>query len=242
MSEDRSDQRTKPPKSPAARGDVRARILLEAARVFSESGVATASMREIAERVGVTKPAVYYHFPSKQHLHYEIHVQALDEALADLTSIREMDRPASWKLEAVISLILRSIAERRHVYTILLRDANRLSPEHWATIRAKGHQYHALLEEIILDGQKDAEFAPVDPGSVGLALLGMCNWAYTWLKPEGRLSVPELSAQFADVLLNGITPKTAATPATEDRAGRSTVTADPKATEAAAAAVTPEPV
>jgi AcrR family transcriptional regulator len=44
------------------------RILVEAARLFSENGYAGTRMSDIASAIGVTKPIVYRHFDSKQTL------------------------------------------------------------------------------------------------------------------------------------------------------------------------------
>ena len=46
--------------------DTRERILDTALDMFIERGYDKTSLREIAERVGVTKPALYYHFSSKE--------------------------------------------------------------------------------------------------------------------------------------------------------------------------------
>jgi AcrR family transcriptional regulator len=48
--------------------DTRQRILDEAQALFVERGYEATSLREIAERVGVTKAALYYHFTSKEEL------------------------------------------------------------------------------------------------------------------------------------------------------------------------------
>jgi AcrR family transcriptional regulator len=48
--------------------DSRARILRAALDLFAERGYHTVSVREIAERVGLTKTAVLYHFPSKSDI------------------------------------------------------------------------------------------------------------------------------------------------------------------------------
>lgn len=45
---------------------VRARIIREATRLFSERGFGGTAVQEIASAVGVTKPAVLHHFPSKE--------------------------------------------------------------------------------------------------------------------------------------------------------------------------------
>jgi len=48
--------------------DTRQRILDTALDLFIEQGYDKASLREIAERVGVTKAALYYHFASKEEI------------------------------------------------------------------------------------------------------------------------------------------------------------------------------
>jgi AcrR family transcriptional regulator len=50
------------------RGDTRARIQCVALELFAEQGYERTSLREIAERLGVTKAALYYHFKSKEDI------------------------------------------------------------------------------------------------------------------------------------------------------------------------------
>jgi AcrR family transcriptional regulator len=52
----------------ARRGDTRARIQQVALELFAEQGYERTSLREIAERLGVTKAALYYHFKSKEDI------------------------------------------------------------------------------------------------------------------------------------------------------------------------------
>jgi AcrR family transcriptional regulator len=50
------------------RGDTRARIQQVALELFAEQGYERTSLREVAERLGVTKAARYYHFHSKEEI------------------------------------------------------------------------------------------------------------------------------------------------------------------------------
>src|ERR1700744_2845926 len=50
------------------RGDTRARIQQGALELFAEQGYERTSLREVAERLGVTKAALYYHFKSKEDI------------------------------------------------------------------------------------------------------------------------------------------------------------------------------
>lgn len=67
------------------RSDTRERIQRVALELFIEHGYEKASLREIAERLDVTKAALYYHFRTKEdivHSLVEDLVSALDELLA----------------------------------------------------------------------------------------------------------------------------------------------------------------
>ncbi|WP_433500751.1 TetR/AcrR family transcriptional regulator [Sphaerimonospora sp. CA-214678] len=64
--------------------DTRTRIQDVAIRLFTEQGYEATSLREIAEALGVTKAALYYHFKSKEDIIaslIEDHAQALDELI-----------------------------------------------------------------------------------------------------------------------------------------------------------------
>jgi AcrR family transcriptional regulator len=66
----------------APRTDTRSRVQKVALELFAEQGYEKTSLREIAERLGVTKAALYYHFKSKEdivHSFTDDHYARLDE-------------------------------------------------------------------------------------------------------------------------------------------------------------------
>lgn len=65
-------------------GGTRARIQLVALELFTEQGYEKTSLREIAERLGVTKAALYYHFKSKDDIVNSLvsdRIERLDELI-----------------------------------------------------------------------------------------------------------------------------------------------------------------
>lgn len=67
------------------RTDTRERIHDVALEVFTEHGYERATMRQIADRLGITRPALYYHYKNKQDILASIHEEltsSVDELLA----------------------------------------------------------------------------------------------------------------------------------------------------------------
>jgi len=66
-------------------GSTRERILQVALELFTEQGYDKTSIRDIAEQLGVTKAALYYHFKSKADILLELHLRlhGLGERLLD---------------------------------------------------------------------------------------------------------------------------------------------------------------
>jgi len=59
--------------------DTRARILDAARALFADRGYAGTSMRDLAEELGMTKAALYYHFPGKAQILLALVEPLLDE-------------------------------------------------------------------------------------------------------------------------------------------------------------------
>jgi AcrR family transcriptional regulator len=79
----RHDHEEPPPAIP--RNDTRSRIRAVALELFAEQGYEKTSLREIAERLGVTKAALYYHFKSKEAIVYSLledHFAEVDALIA----------------------------------------------------------------------------------------------------------------------------------------------------------------
>jgi AcrR family transcriptional regulator len=58
-----------------ASASTRERILDVALELFTDQGFDGTSMREIAERLGISKPAIYYHFASKEEILMALHMR-----------------------------------------------------------------------------------------------------------------------------------------------------------------------
>lgn len=98
-------------RSRLGRDERRLRILDAAAELFHVHGYATTSVDAIGERAGVTGPAVYRHFPSKQELLLELLELAVAKALGDDIAEQAAD-PAARLAAMVRNIVTHALAER----------------------------------------------------------------------------------------------------------------------------------
>jgi AcrR family transcriptional regulator len=98
--------------------DTRARILRAALEEFSTRGYHATSVRELAERVGVTKTAVLYHFPGKADIVTALAEPMLADVEAAMTKAEEAADPRRAAIEGLLDVWL----SHRYLLRMNLRD------------------------------------------------------------------------------------------------------------------------
>lgn len=98
--------------------DTRARILRAALEEFSERGFHATSVRELAERVGVTKTAVLYHFPGKADIVTALAEPLLDDLEAAMAKAADAPDPRAAAIEGLLGVWL----GHRYLLRMNLRD------------------------------------------------------------------------------------------------------------------------
>jgi TetR/AcrR family transcriptional regulator, regulator of cefoperazone and chloramphenicol sensitivity len=89
--------------------ETRRRILDSATEVFAEHGYSGASMRDIAERLGITKAGLYYHFTSKEDLLDGL-IQPVVQDMRDFADAAEAGRfPTRQLLRGFLDLMIDGI-------------------------------------------------------------------------------------------------------------------------------------
>jgi AcrR family transcriptional regulator len=127
---------------PAERDRTRERILWIALDLFTTQGYDKTSMREIAERMGFSKPAIYYHFAGKEDI-----LMALDSRLYDLgrdaLSAVDMSETSPKVWMALLDRLIDRILEHHALF--VLHERNRTAI---AQLHRERHSFeHGHLEE-----------------------------------------------------------------------------------------------
>jgi len=100
-------------------GDTKARIQAAALDLFAEQGLQQTSLRQIADRLGVTKPALYYHFASREELVGSLVTPLFDDFNA---YVDEQEAAASADPRALLESYFDLAYKHRRLIQIALSD------------------------------------------------------------------------------------------------------------------------
>ncbi len=169
----------------------RPQILAAAAEVIAERGVAATRIADVAERSGVSPPAVLYWFDSKEKLLAEALTADDDRFYEELGArLEEAETPA----ERMVALIETAAGDSdfalwMELWTWALRDADlRAARERFDS------RWRAAIEAVVADGVAAGEFgtgdgAAVDPAQAALAIAALIDG----LTVQAALGDPEVS-------------------------------------------------
>jgi AcrR family transcriptional regulator len=152
----------------------RIRLLNAAVHVFERKGYAGASVREIVELAGVTKPALYYHFGSKEGVLLAILTQA-QQQFADVVA-RAVARAGSAQeritalCEDVYGLFAQNVPLARVAHAVFLGPPDLAPPYDFTAFEAG---LRGAIERITGDGQAAGELRAVPPTDIALAVMGI---------------------------------------------------------------------
>ena len=217
----------------------RRREIVEAAlALLAELPVAELTTRRIAKRIGVSQPALFRHFQSREQILLGVVEHVRGELAQVASGVLEGHAPADEKLEGLASALLAHVEAHPGLPRLLFSD---LSPDDpvGAALRQLVASQVGIVGELVRDGRDAGRFATgVDPRDAAALFVGMIQGLVLQWELGGRASplagrAPSLVSLFRDGLHGGDAhPRSAAdqaTPAEEatNRAQRGT----PPATE-----------
>ena len=176
-------------------------IELVASELFARKGFGATSLDDIAEALGATKGALYYHVKNKEEILRLIYLTVLTVSEEPLRRIVEAELPPSVKLRRAIEHQTAVAADRSPAMTVFYREQHYLTGPFAREIILRKKAYERYFEQIIEEGQASGVFQPsIDPKIAAFGLLGMCNWLSQWYRPEGQYSPQQIATMFENMV------------------------------------------
>ncbi|MCW3004322.1 MAG: TetR family transcriptional regulator protein [Conexibacter sp.] len=182
------------------------RILSVATGMFMRGGYEGTSLAKIAKAVGISTPALYWHFDSKEDLFIAAMEQVLvdftgtvAEAVGDGTPVQRLSEfcraHVLWQLEQrdAANAYAASFGFRELVASLPAKERRRIVK------LQRGHVQ--LLREILAAGEADGTFGFDDLRVTAFAIITLCDYVFSWFDPEGSLTPEDVAEHYRKLVL-----------------------------------------
>ena len=178
-----------------------ARIRQAAIALFRARGYHGTSVRELAQIVRIEAASLYYHFPSKQKILFDVFNRTMDDLLEGLR--RALTRGASpeERLRAIVHFHVRFHVERQDEAFISHSELRSLTGSNLRRIIAKRDRYERTVRKLLSAGVRAGIFHISDVRLATIAILMMCSGVSDWFTERGRLDAATVADRYADMVL-----------------------------------------
>ncbi len=184
--------------------DTRERIIDAAQAIFARDGFVGAKMQEIADKVGIQRPSLFYHFKNKEALFVAAHEQVFARIEPVFRESLAPNGDPFVQLDRVSRAVLAVMAEEPDFARMVARTSVDRHPAAVEIVRTYLQPLVDLSVGFVRDGQRRGVFADIDPffftlNSWGAALIYFI--ARDLLAPNAKPTDAKDLARFTTTLL-----------------------------------------
>ena len=178
-------------------------VLRMAAQSFNEKGFHATSLDDVAARLNVTKPTLYYYFKNKEEILFEcvrIGLQMIDEAAENVA------RRGGTGVEQLFA-VMRKYAEivTMEFGMCLIRvGEDPLQPAARRKLRQLKARIDRRFRSLIERGIAEGDLAPCDAKIAAFTVAGALSWIARWYRADGPLSPNDIAEQSISILVEGL--------------------------------------
>lgn len=178
-------------------------VLRIAVQAFNQHGYEATSMGLLAERLGVSKSAIYHHVDSKEAL-LEL---ALEQALGGLEAVLAVPDALTGEPTARLEFVLRGtvavLVDKLPYVTLLLRLRGNTAMEREALRRRR--QFDKEVSALVAAAQAAGSLrSDLDARTAERLLFGTINSIVEWYRPGGALTAAKLADQIITMVFEGL--------------------------------------
>ena len=178
-------------------------VLHVAAQMFNERGFHATSLDDIAARLNVTKPTLYYYVKNKDAILLACVKKGLDMTREGIDASRAAGGNAIDQLRACMRTYAEVVTQPFGMCLIRVGDEEVPEPSRTELRRLKSEIDHAF-RRLVEQGVQEGVLAPCDPKMAAFVIAGGLSWIGRWYQPQGAYSADQIIEQCTQLLLQGV--------------------------------------
>ncbi|HEV2354309.1 MAG TPA: TetR/AcrR family transcriptional regulator [Puia sp.] len=179
-------------------------IIEKASRLFREKGFGAASMRDLAEHVGVEAASLYNHIQSKSEILQTICFKVANEFISNLDAVENSHLSTLKKMEAIIRLHIRMMLDQYEFVYIADHEWRHLPEPYLSNFLNQRRNYRKRLGDIIDEGIARGEIKPIESYTAVLVILSAISGIDSWQRSRKNTSAEALEANMVKFLIEGL--------------------------------------
>jgi AcrR family transcriptional regulator len=179
----------------------RERILEAAEELFAAKGFYETAMDEIVKTAKISKGGVYFHFPSKEELFFALLDRLAEKLQREVEIAIAKRRGALAKIEGALEAVLKTLAGKRRLAQILLRQGYGLGPDFERKRLEIYSRFAQVIRKHLDEAVAEGSIESINTELTAYAWLGALNelvtrWIYTGTPDPLKESLPALTRLF----------------------------------------------
>jgi AcrR family transcriptional regulator len=179
-------------------------IVSKAATLFREKGYKAASMRDLAEAVGVEAASLYNHIKSKSELLHELVFSVANKFVLKLDEIESESISSLQKMEKILRFHITEMIHHYEEVYVSDREWKHLSDPYLSNYQNQRRVYRKRLAAIIEEGIRNKEIKAIDAPTVVLIFLHAVSGIESWHRSTKKISAEELEQNMVAILIDGL--------------------------------------
>ncbi|HZK65436.1 MAG TPA: TetR/AcrR family transcriptional regulator [Puia sp.] len=179
-------------------------IIEKAARLFLEKGFGAASMRDLAEHVGVEAASLYNHIQSKSEILQAICFKVANDFLSHLDAVQSSPESVLKKLERIIRFHIRMMMEQYEFVYISDHEWRHLPEPYLSNFLNQRRNYRRSLSDLVARGIEKGEMKPIEPYVAVLTMLSAISGIESWHRSRKTVSPESLENNMVKYLIDGL--------------------------------------
>lgn len=174
-------------------GDRREQIRALAAEMFFERGYESTSIRDLAAALDIKAASLYYHFPDKEQILFELVGSVLEQLLDGARALVARQPTPDLQLAAIVVNHVVLHALRPKETTLGDSELRSLTGDRLAAnVRARD-TYEQVVVGVLERGAREGAFDVIDVKLTAYALIAQSSHVGTWYQPRGRLPLEQIT-------------------------------------------------
>lgn len=179
-------------------------IVSKAAALFREKGFKAASMRDLAELVGVEAASLYNHIKSKTELLHELCFGVANRFMHKMDEVESEKISDIKKVEALIRFHINEIINHYEEVYVSDREWKHLSDPYLSNFQNQRRMYRKRFAAIIESGIRNKQIKKIDAPTAVLILLHAIGGIESWHRSTQKIDADALTDNMITILVGGL--------------------------------------